>query len=259
MTASSTIRPAFPAERPSRTGAAPAQARGRETRLAHADPEPVAKPRQIERFLRSMAHARDPLRRDEPWITFPAIDWLERVLTPDARVFEFGSGGSTLFFARRVGSLTSVEHHPAWHNRVRRRLRSLGLDDRTRVHLAPPETNPNGSRERFGSTRRTYARVAFEHYVTRIDQEPDASIDLVFVDGRSRMACMRHALPKLKPGGYLVLDNSQRRAYEPVTAELDAAFDRHDFPGIGPRLAIPWRTTAWAVTDEAPAVAARLP
>lgn len=33
-----------------------------------------------------------------PWISFPVIDFLKENLTSDSKVFEFGGGGSTLFF-----------------------------------------------------------------------------------------------------------------------------------------------------------------
>lgn len=36
---------------------------------------------------------------------------------------------------------------------------------------------------------------------------PDASLNLVLVDGAYRDHCARYALPKLAPGGLLVIDN----------------------------------------------------
>jgi hypothetical protein len=38
------------------------------------------------------------LEHEIPWLTFPAISRIEEFLEPSIRVFEYGSGGSTLFF-----------------------------------------------------------------------------------------------------------------------------------------------------------------
>lgn len=40
-----------------------------------------------------------------PWMVFGCIDFLDDWLKPDMRVFEYGSGGSTLFFANRVSNV----------------------------------------------------------------------------------------------------------------------------------------------------------
>lgn len=58
-----------------------------------------------------------------------------------------------------------------------------------------------------------YANASFEEYVKSIEEYPDESFDLVLVDGRHRSFCIPHAIPKVRPGGYLMLDNSDRRGY----------------------------------------------
>ena len=57
---------------------------------------------------------RDLLTAGWPWITFPAMRWLTSYLRPSMSVFEWGSGGSTLFFAQRVARVVSVEYDTAW-------------------------------------------------------------------------------------------------------------------------------------------------
>src|SRR5690348_4410793 len=56
-----------------------------------------------------------------PWITYPAIRFLAGRVEPHFRVFEFGSGLSTLWWAQRVAHVVSVEHDPAWHRSVSKR------------------------------------------------------------------------------------------------------------------------------------------
>jgi hypothetical protein len=54
---------------------------------------------------------------------------------------------------------------------------------------------------------------SFETYVKKIDNIPDRSLDLILIDGRARGACIAHAKQKVKIGGRLVVDNSDRNYY----------------------------------------------
>ena len=53
-----------------------------------------------------------------PWITYPAIDWLGKRLVKEHRVFEYGSGHSTLWYARHVSEVVAVEHDFEWTQRL---------------------------------------------------------------------------------------------------------------------------------------------
>ena len=50
-----------------------------------------------------------------PWMPFGATEWLKHFLKKDMKVFEWGSGGSTLFIAKRVKQIVSVEHDIKFH------------------------------------------------------------------------------------------------------------------------------------------------
>ena len=54
-----------------------------------------------------------------PWMVPGAIYELDILLCPSDCVLEFGSGGSTLFFARRCHEVYSYETDIDWHNSVR--------------------------------------------------------------------------------------------------------------------------------------------
>ena len=57
-------------------------------------------------WLMSVIRDQDALPEARPWITFAAAEFLSKLLSEQSRVFEFGAGGSTLFFCstrRRVG------------------------------------------------------------------------------------------------------------------------------------------------------------
>jgi hypothetical protein len=83
----------------------------------------------------------------------------------------------------------------------------------------------------------------FEKYVNVISQYPDSSFDIISVDGRSRNACIRAALKKLRPGGMLILDNSERLQYAQSFDVLSDFGVRMSFAGCGPYNRYFWETT----------------
>lgn len=102
-------------------------------------------PAIVFRWLLTQARGRDPLRIGLPWLPFRAIAWLEQVLKPDMHLFEWGSGGSTIFFSRRVGQLVSVEHDSFWYAAVASAMSTVR--PRSFVYLlAEPEAPRNSAR-----------------------------------------------------------------------------------------------------------------
>ena len=124
------------------------------------------------------------LRPDRPWLGGAVTRFLDAELPRAGSGWEWGSGRSTPWFARRLNRLVSVEGDLAWHGRVGARLAQLEIRNVELRLLGDPE------------------------YVTAIDAEPDGSLDLVLVDGDHRHDCVRHALSKVRPGGLLVVDNT---------------------------------------------------
>jgi len=72
-----------------------------------------------------------------PWICFAAIRELKMFLRPDMNVFEYGSGGSTLFFSQRCREVISVEHHKEWYERVNQHLSVTGTRNVKYFFIAP--------------------------------------------------------------------------------------------------------------------------
>src|SRR3954452_3854394 len=84
-----------------------------------------------------------PLRDAVPWMPYRVIEALDRWLAPSMSVFEFGSGGSTLFFARRVRRVVTVEHDAQWAALVQAELRARGLAE-CELHVVPPSGDAPG-------------------------------------------------------------------------------------------------------------------
>jgi hypothetical protein len=147
-----------------------------------------------------LAHLCYELRHpDEPWITRGAIDFCKKNLSRDFLGLEWGSGRSTLWFAKRLCHLTSVEHNKEWFERVSNHITTQQVTNIN--YLYKPLDHLESVAIPFGARLRT-------PYVTVADSFNNQFLDLVVVDGHYREACIAAAIPKLKNGGLLLLDNS---------------------------------------------------
>jgi len=136
---------------------------------------------------------------DEPWISQGAVRFLDAHLDRAGIGIEWGSGRSTTWFAARLNELTSIEHHPEWAEAVRGRLAKARV--RNVHYFEVPLDHPASE-----GTRALYD--VEPRYVAVVEQFPAASLSFALVDGHYRQACIRAVMPKLRPRGLLVVDNT---------------------------------------------------
>ena len=153
-----------------------------------------------------------PVRADGsplPWMTYSAIAIFEKRLPPDAAVFEFGSGHSTLFFARLVRKVVSVECDKNWYETLNR-----DLPPNVELILCHP-----------------YEREAYLACLTQQQRE----FDVIVVDAEDREGCLHLAPTRLSARGVIVLDDADRPPYQAEASRLIAlGFKRLDFEGLKP-------------------------
>jgi predicted O-methyltransferase YrrM len=136
-----------------------------------------------------------------PWLTEQAIEFIENLCRANSnlKILEFGSGGSTIWFAQRTNNLVSIEHNPKWYNLVSQVLENLSPKQNsliTRKLLNPP----------------AYYQICAEF--------PDNYFDLILIDAIERVNCATQAVRILKLGGVLMLDNCERPQYLPIYENL---------------------------------------
>jgi len=148
----------------------------------------------------------DLVRLDIPWWTFDAIDAVDQYLAakPGARVFEWGSGASTVWLAKRAGEVISVEHDSTWADVVAPRI--AGFDHVTLTRVAAQAEG------RIGSGKFGFEGQYFDRYVSAI-RDVQEQFDLIVIDGRAREACLEEALARLAPGGLILFDDFKRARY----------------------------------------------
>lgn len=220
-----------------RAVAAPLRATGLLTRLEAHAPRSRAATWTASLFA---IHDVDGLGRlDVPWWTFESADRIAARLAerPGARVFEWGSGASTLWLAARAGEVHSVEHHAGWAEVLAPRLpANVGL------RLVEPVATPSPA---VPSAKAGHAGLDFSDYVAAIDDVP-GDFDLVVIDGRAREACLDRAVERLAPGGVIVFDNVDRQRYvDAIDRVLAGAGERWSLTmtrGLTPALPYPTRT-----------------
>jgi len=198
--------------------------------------------RSAPRWWRAQKSNASPLDQRIPWLAFRVIDRLEAYLRTGMRVFEFGAGGSTVFFVDRSCSVVSAEHDPEWATAVEA---AIDVDADWTLHRVEPDgVDPDGDPSDPQTYVSSRGREVFRTYAETIDSYPDRWFDLVSVDGRARPACLRHAIPKVKPGGLLLLDNSDFAKYERGKDLVDVlGWPRDDLAGANPARFS--RTTIW--------------
>ena len=117
--------------------------------------------------------------RPLPWLTYPAIQFLDQLDLSSASMFEWGCGHSTLYFASICRSVRSIECDVQWLEEMRR-----AAPANVELHL------------------RTVANFA-----ESIDEFPDF-YDIILIDAERRRDCAAHAASRIRDTGLIILDNS---------------------------------------------------
>ena len=208
----------------------------------------------------SKKHYFSSVPRDElgitPWFTYPAISMIRQIVSSNSKVFEYGSGYSTLFFNSIASETIAVEHNSGWADFLRKINPELNL----RIH---PEETEIENFERFEI--QSYLNYKFEepighsqleniehglinrsfsNYALEITKYPPGHFDIIVVDGMARQLCAFMASLFVAHEGVIILDNSDRWQYNDIQKYLlKNGFGRIDFWGPGPINTFGWCTS----------------
>jgi predicted O-methyltransferase YrrM len=149
---------------------------------------------------------------ERPWIVPAAVGWLGRRMRSNWKVLELGSGRSTVWLARRAGSVVSFEDNEFWIARAREMVAEAGV----------------GNAE--------LRELPVQRFAAELELLEDGSVDLLVVDfleapDAERVEAVRAGRTKVRPGGYLLLDDSDRPSYQEAYELLNGWRERR-FTGV---------------------------
>ena len=137
--------------------------------------------------------------KDKNSANYDWSSWQSPRKKSDLKVLEFGSGGSTVFFARRCKSVLSFEYNEAWVKRLTKHMKDKGLNNATIINCGDGEGMLN-----------------------HVDKLQDGSFDVLMVDNDWKIIprddLLFKSISKLnKEKAIIVLDNYGSPACFPVT------------------------------------------
>lgn len=118
-----------------------------------------------------------------PWYTYPAIEYLAQFDYSKLKIFEFGCGYSSAFWAERAERVVSIEDKTDWFEKWKSEFKYKNLDIRWRDEG--------------------------EGYETAIFEDGE-KYDVIVIDGKRRAECAAAAVKALAGGGMIILDDSDR-------------------------------------------------
>lgn len=148
-----------------------------------------------------------------PWMTYPAIEFLQNYVTKKHEVFEFGCGASTVFFASRAKNVCGIETNEKWKSLIEDKLQSLDLSAQIELMID-------------GIDNKNY-----EIFPAKFEKK----FDIIVIDSIKRFACAQHSINFIKDDGIIILDDSQRENYKKIfNFFAENGFEKKDFLGIEP-------------------------
>jgi len=199
----------------------------------------------------SMSEDATAITDQRPWLTHGAIRFLKRILRKDMRIYEYGAGGSTIFFALLAEKVFTCEHDPLWAIKVQEALDKMNCANYEIRVVKPVPDQASISRDAadpdgYVSTSAQHKGLNFEAYAKSIVEYPDNYFHVILIDGRSRPSCAKHAISKVADKGYIILDNAERAEYSAVHEMLNnIGYRRKSFYGAGPHNGYFWLTCVW--------------
>jgi len=142
-----------------------------------------------------------------PWMNYAAIDFIGAKITAQTRVFEWGAGYSSLWFAARAMEVVCAEDNIEWNSALGKKLPA-----NVRLMSLPGKAD----------------------YVNCITNEP-GEFDVIVIDGSFRNDCAPMCDGKLAKNGFVIFDNSDSREFDQSMKYFgEQGYFRIDFWGLIP-------------------------
>ena len=111
-----------------------------------------------------------------PMYTYPCYEWLNSIDWTDSKVFEYGTGYSTIWWQNKNVDYHAVEDNKQWYDMI---------EDKTNINYKP----------------------GLHKYIQSI-YDYNYKFDVIVIDGVFRFDCIKPALDKIKNDGIIIVDNT---------------------------------------------------
>ena len=192
-----------------------------------------------------------------PFYTYPAIKFIERITQKSDKVFEYGIGGSSFWWARRVKEVVSVEHNPQWIKNIRKNAPNNLTTILSQRDDNCKQSDPDGILDEFFRKHREVVSgdldhdiehglewVSFKDYVLTLTSFPKGHFNIIIIDGMARSMAAWLAGQHISDNGVIIFDDSHRWQYNAgFSALTEQGFRLVDFWGPGPVKTNEWCTS----------------
>ena len=111
-----------------------------------------------------------------PMYTYPCYEWLDSIDWTDSKVFEFGTGYSTIWWQNKKADYYGVEDNGEWYHKIKEK-----------------------SKIKYETDLKKYMKTIYDY---------DFKFDVIVIDGQVRFDCIKPAFEKIKDNGMIIFDNS---------------------------------------------------
>lgn len=124
-----------------------------------------------------------------PWMLPKAFSYLKLLARSYWKIYEWGSGGSTIWFSENCDSVVSLETNSLWLKNVSVELRNRDLHKKCMM---------------------TYITDRRSYYTDILNEPQNGTFNMIYIDSTygSKAICIRNAIKKLKYFGILMVNNA---------------------------------------------------
>jgi len=167
----------------------------------------------------------------KPWFTYGMLNELDKWDLSDKKIFEWGAGWSTVYWAYHCKSVYAIETNEEWINDIIKYLLSLGWIIKGKLsedfRFAVCAESEQGNKITIEYRECNEGNQEKVDFYTSIPD--DYNPDIVIVDGILRHECLLKALTLPRPL-IIIHDNWQQDGFVcPASEEVMKEFEIHNF------------------------------
>jgi tRNA A58 N-methylase Trm61 len=167
-------------------------------------------------FIEGMSQ--DEYGNELPWITYQAIEFFNQNLKKNHLIFEYGCGSSTIFFAKKVKKVVSIETNEIWFEIINKKIKEQNIDNVEIFLMTDGISNEK-----------------YENFLENYQKENNLDFDFVIIDSIKRFKCAQNVLKFINNKTKIVLDDSERKHYKKIFKLFEENnMKKIDFFGIAP-------------------------